>query len=53
MQTKNKRINHKNANFIDDVYPSARQMGILSYNKFKSKQFENLNDFEPFYLKIL
>ena len=27
-------ITHKNANFIDDVYPSARQMGILSYNKF-------------------
>ena len=44
-------IIHKNANFIDDIYPSARQMGILSYNKFKSKQFENLNDFEPFYLK--
>ena len=44
-------ITHKNANFIDDVYPSARQMGVLSYNKFKSKQFEDLNDFEPFYLK--
>ena len=44
-------ISHKNANFIDDIFPSARQMGILSYNKFKLNQFEDLNDFEPFYLK--
>ena len=44
-------IRHKNANFIDDIFPSAKQMGILSYNKFKLNQFEDLNDFEPFYLK--
>ncbi len=44
-------INHKNANFLDDIFPSARQMGILSFNKFKSNQFEDLNNFEPFYLK--
>ena len=28
-------ITHKNARFIDDVFPSSRQMGALSFNKFK------------------
>jgi tRNA threonylcarbamoyladenosine biosynthesis protein TsaB len=44
-------IAHKNAKFIDDVLPSSRQMGILSFNKFKNNQFEDLNNFEPLYLK--
>ena len=44
-------IAHKNARFIDDVLPSSRKMGILSFNKFKNNQFEDLNNFEPLYLK--
>lgn len=44
-------IAHKNAKFIDDVLPSSRQMGALSFNKFKNNQFEDLNNFEPLYLK--
>lgn len=44
-------ITHKNARFIDDVFPSSRQMGTLSFKKFKNNQFEDLNNFEPLYLK--
>ena len=44
-------IAHKSAKFIDDVLPSSRQMGTLSFNKFKNNQFEDLNNFEPLYLK--
>jgi tRNA threonylcarbamoyladenosine biosynthesis protein TsaB len=44
-------IAHKNTRFIDDVLPSSRQMGTLSFNKFKNNQFEDLNNFEPLYLK--
>ena len=46
-----KLITHKNARFIDDLLPSSRQMGVLSFNKFNDNQFEDLNNFEPFYLK--
>ncbi len=46
-----KIITNKNAEFIDNYFPSARQMGLLSFNKFKNNKFENLDNFEPFYLK--
>lgn len=44
-------INHKNAIFVDDKFPSAKQMAILSYNKYKKSDIENVAYFEPFYLK--
>ena len=44
-------ITNKKAKFIDNYFPSARQMGLLSFNKFKNNKFENLDNFEPFYLK--
>jgi len=44
-------ITHPNATFLDEIFPSAVQIGELAYIKFKSQQFENLADFEPFYLK--
>lgn len=44
-------ITHKNACFIDNVLPSSRQMGVLSFKKFNENQHEDLNNFEPFYLK--
>ncbi len=31
--------------------PVAEYVGILAYKKYMEKQFENLPDFEPFYLK--
>lgn len=44
-------LNHQNANFIKDVFPSAKEMSKLSFDKFKKNQFEDVAYFEPFYLK--
>ena len=44
-------ITHKNAVFIDDMFPSSREMAMLSYHKFKKNDFEDVAYFEPFYLK--
>jgi tRNA threonylcarbamoyladenosine biosynthesis protein TsaB len=44
-------ITHKNAVFEEDKFPSANEMGILSYSKFKNQEFEDVAYFEPFYLK--
>ncbi|MBE9469070.1 MAG: tRNA (adenosine(37)-N6)-threonylcarbamoyltransferase complex dimerization subunit type 1 TsaB [Bacteroidetes bacterium] len=44
-------INDKNAFFIDDIYPSAKNMIALSYQAFLDKEFEDTAYFEPFYLK--
>lgn len=41
----------KNAIFIDDIFPSAKNMISLSEQDFKNKQFEDVAYFEPFYLK--
>lgn len=44
--------NSDNAFFLDtEIHPSARTIGYLAYEAFKQKQFENIADFEPFYLK--
>ncbi len=44
-------ITSDNASFIEEIYPSSSNMGILSFNKFKNKQFEDIAYFEPLYLK--
>ena len=44
-------ITHKNAVFIDNIYPSARNMAEIVFNKFQENQFEDVAYFEPFYLK--
>jgi len=45
-------LNNKNFVFIDKIiYPSAREMCKLSFDKFQRQEFENLAYFEPFYLK--
>jgi len=44
-------ITHKNAVFVEDKFPSANEMGSLSFIKFKNKEFEDVAYFEPFYLK--
>lgn len=42
---------NKNAIFIDDVFPSAKNMISLSEQAFVYKEFEDVAYFEPFYLK--
>ncbi len=44
-------IIHKNAIFMDAIFPSAKEMGVLSFEKYKKSDFENVAYFEPFYLK--
>lgn len=50
--TKTKEIiKHKNAIFLEDFHPSAKEMCRLAFQKFKNKDFEDVAYFEPFYLK--
>lgn len=42
---------NKNAIFIDDIFPSAKNMIALSEQAFVNKMFEDVAYFEPFYLK--
>ncbi len=44
-------ISHKNAVFVDDKFPSAKEMARLSYVKYKKSDIEDVAYFEPFYLK--
>lgn len=44
-------ITHKNANFIDDIFPSAIHMANLSEEKYTTSSFEDVAYFEPYYLK--
>ena len=44
-------IQHKNARFIDGKLPSANEMSVLSYYKYKKSDIENVAYFEPYYLK--
>jgi len=44
--------NDPNAVFLDQViFPSAKCIGALATRSFMQQQFENVTDFEPFYLK--
>ncbi|UCE93590.1 MAG: tRNA (adenosine(37)-N6)-threonylcarbamoyltransferase complex dimerization subunit type 1 TsaB [Flavobacteriaceae bacterium] len=44
-------IQHVNAGFVDGVFPSSKEMPIISNKKYLAKEFEDLAYFEPFYLK--
>jgi tRNA threonylcarbamoyladenosine biosynthesis protein TsaB len=44
-------ILHENARFVDGLYPSAREMPIISSRKFDRSEFEDVAYFEPYYLK--
>lgn len=44
-------ITHENALFIENKLPSAINMSLLSYTKFKARDFEDVAYFEPYYLK--
>ena len=44
-------ITHKNAIFVEDKFPSSKEMASLSYLKYKKNDIEDVAYFEPFYLK--
>ncbi len=44
-------IKNDNAIFLDEYFPSAKQMAKLSYEKHKISDTEDVAYFEPFYLK--
>lgn len=44
-------INHSNAVFIEGKLPSAYEMGLLAYHKYKISDFEDVAYFQPYYLK--
>lgn len=44
-------IRNEGAVFVENIFPSATQLGILAGKKFELGQTENLVTFEPFYLK--
>jgi len=42
---------HKNAIFIDGIYPSAEHIGALAYQAFEQNKFVDIAAFSPLYLK--
>lgn len=45
-------LTKENFKFLPDVvFPSAKEMSVLSFEKFAKNQFEDVAYFEPFYLK--
>ncbi len=44
-------ITHSNANFIEHKLPSAKEMSMLAYSKYKKNDIEDVAYFEPYYLK--
>lgn len=44
-------IKHKNATFLNDYFPSSKEMAKLSFKKYTNNDFEDVAYFEPYYLK--
>ncbi len=44
-------LRHENSTVFHDVFPSARGMTSLAFEKFSAGQFADVAYFEPFYLK--
>jgi tRNA threonylcarbamoyladenosine biosynthesis protein TsaB len=44
-------LNNENAIFLENIVPSAKEIGELANKKNKKEDFENLAYYEPFYLK--
>ena len=44
-------IAHDNAIFIEGKLPSANEMSVLAFNKYKKNDIEDVAYFEPYYLK--
>ena len=43
--------NHNNAVFVDSIQPRAIDLGYLAINQYNIQKFEDLESFEPYYLK--
>ena len=41
----------RNIIFSDYILPSANEMGLLSFSKFNQKEFVDIAEFQPKYLK--
>ena len=44
-------LQHPNFIFDESVVPSAKDMVLMAFEKYESKQFEDVAYFEPYYLK--
>lgn len=44
-------IRHRNAVFVDNIYPVAEALGIVAQRKFEAGDLEDVTAFTPFYLK--
>jgi tRNA threonylcarbamoyladenosine biosynthesis protein TsaB len=44
-------LNNEKAIFLENIVPSAKEIGELATKKLIEENFENLADYEPFYLK--
>lgn len=44
-------LNNENAIFLENIVPSAKEIGELATQKYIKEDFENLASYEPFYLK--
>jgi tRNA threonylcarbamoyladenosine biosynthesis protein TsaB len=51
MKKSQKVLAHRNAFFIENVFPHASSLALIAENKFHEHEFEDLAYFEPFYLK--
>jgi len=48
---KSKLAHYPNAVFIDNIFPSAKNMIKISQDAFNASRFEDMAYFEPYYLK--
>lgn len=44
-------LSHQNFSYKTSNVPSAKEMALLSFNKYQIKEFEDVAYFEPYYLK--
>jgi tRNA threonylcarbamoyladenosine biosynthesis protein TsaB len=44
-------LRHANVSFLDNIFPTAEMVGKLAYEKWSHKEFEDLTNFTPYYLK--
>ncbi|MBS1491111.1 MAG: tRNA (adenosine(37)-N6)-threonylcarbamoyltransferase complex dimerization subunit type 1 TsaB [Bacteroidetes bacterium] len=44
-------IRHPHAIFVENITPSAIELGELGYKKINQRKIESVEEFEPFYLK--
>jgi len=44
-------VNHGNAHFINNVFPSSKYLIELAHLKYNQKNFADISNFEPLYLK--